>query len=261
VLSFFIYSKVGQSVQVITSSLQQLSKDHIDVWTIAPAQLSQVSLNYLQTLLSADELNKLTQYKNKDAQHTNFVARALCRLVLAHYTQLTASELAFLRNQHGKPELANNQHKVRFNLSHNNDLIILSLCIKDDIGCDIENPSRKVNVKPLTRRYFSKQEYTELCELENEAQHLRFFEMWTLKEAFVKATGVGISLGLDSFHFDMQSMDNSIRVIFNDNYTLQRNHSWQFHQQHLSDQLLAICRSSKLKQKINFLKAEQLIPL
>ncbi|TEW46757.1 4'-phosphopantetheinyl transferase superfamily protein [Psychromonas sp. RZ5] len=256
---FVLYSKVGLSVQLITSSLQQLSQDHIDLWTIDPTQLSEASIQHLQAILSTNELNKLSQFKNKRAQHTAFVARALCRLVLAHYTQLAASELIFVRNQHGKPELANNQHKVRFNLSHNNDLIILSVCVKDDIGCDIENPSRKVNVEPLTRRYFSQQEHTELCGLTNEIQTSRFFEMWTLKEAFVKATGVGISLGLDSFYFNKVSAENAIKIIFNNNYTLDKNHSWQFHQQQLANQLLAICRSSELKQKINFLKAEQLI--
>ena len=246
-------------MQITISSLEQLKTNYIDLWAINPTQLSDSSIEYLKTALIENEVEKLKRYKNKKAQHTALVTRAISRLVLAQYTTTQASQLTFKRNQHGKPELINNKENLRFNLSHNNELIIIGVCIEDDIGCDIENPLRKVNIEPLTRRYFSKQEHNELCELTSEIQQQRFFEMWTLKEAFVKATGVGIGLGLDTFYFNKTLSENNINIIFNDHYPLDKNQSWQFYQQRLSNQLLSICRSSELTQNINFLKAEQLI--
>lgn len=241
------------------SSQQQLKKNHIDLWCIDPIKLSESSISYLEKMLDKDERRKLQQYKNIKSQHTALVTRSISRLILSQYTKTSPSKLSFTSNQHGKPKLINNEENIRFNLSHNNELIIMAVCLEDEIGCDIENPSRKVNIEPIARRYFSKQEYSELNNLPELLKISRFFEIWTLKEAFVKATGVGISLGLDSFYFNRISTESNIEIIFNDNYALDKNHSWQFHQQQLSNQLLSICRSSKLKQKVNFLRAEQLI--
>jgi len=248
----------GYSVRPTLSTLEQLSSSHIDLWFITPTQISDLLFNYLKTLLTKKEKDKLAHYKNSKAQHTALITRAICRLVLSQYTNTTPSDLSFIKNQHGKPELTNNSNKIRFNLSHNNDLIIIAICAKDDIGCDIENPLRKVNIEPLTRRYFSEQEHLEICTLTPKIQQQRFFEMWTLKEAFVKATGIGISLGLDTFYFDKDVVSKEINVQFNESYPLNKSHIWQLYQQELEQQLLAVCRSSKLKQSINFLDASQL---
>ena len=241
-----------------SSTLEQLSNNHIDLWFIAPTKISELLVQYLKTLLSKKEQEKLQHYKNLTAQHTALITRAICRLVLSQYTNTPPSDLSFIKNQHGKPELTNNTNKIRFNLSHNNDLIIIAICAKDDIGCDIENPLRKVNIEPLTRRYFSEQEHLEICTLTPKIQQQRFFEMWTLKEAFVKATGIGISLGLDTFYFDKDVVNKEINVQFNESYPLNKGHIWQLYQQELEQQLLAVCRSSKLKQSINILDANEL---
>ena len=248
----------GHSVRPTSSTLEQLSNNHIDLWFISPNEISDLIVQYLKTLLSKKEKEKLAHYKNSKAQHTALITRAICRMVLSQYTNTAPSKLNFIKNQHGKPELTDNKNKIRFNLSHNNDLIIIAICTKDDIGCDIENPLRKVNIEPLTRRYFSEQEHLEICTLTSKVQQQRFFEMWTLKEAFVKATGIGISLGLDTFYFDKHAANKEINIQFNKSFPLNKSQVWQFYQQELEQQLLAVCRSSQLKQSINLLDASQL---
>lgn len=244
----------------VPSSLQSLSLDNIDLWSINPSALSAQSVVLLSHLLSAKESQDLLQYKHKQAHRTALVTRAICRLVLSHYTLKKADELIFIRDQHGKPELANNDSHIRFNLSHNPQQVIMAVCVKDDIGCDIEDPKRNVSIEPITRRYFSKQEHHVISSLQGESQKQRFFAYWTLKEAFVKATGLGISLGLNSFYFnfDNRLLAPSISVHFNDHYRLDTKVDWQCYQQPFEEQLIAICRASNVKQQVNYLSVESL---
>ncbi|MDA7745710.1 4'-phosphopantetheinyl transferase superfamily protein [Psychromonas sp.] len=255
------------------SSIEALKNNKIDLWFIDPNKLDLKAMSTIKSTLSMTESENIHQFKNKIAQHTAIVTRSICRLVLAQYVSLPPSEIHFIRNQHGKPELESNPLKIRFNLSHNNQLIIMAVCVKDDIGCDIENPLRKVSIEPITRRYFSKQEHNKLCQLSGLKQQQRFFEYWTLKEAFVKATGIGISLGLDSFYFSFNDQQNentndniqpsitcdNVSLFFNDNYPLNKNTQWQLHQRHLNDQIVAVCRASNAKQNITLLDASTLI--
>ncbi|WP_160061945.1 4'-phosphopantetheinyl transferase family protein [Psychromonas sp. L1A2] len=242
------------------SSLNALNTNHIDLWFIEPHQLSTEAMTSLRALLSNEETLKLQQYKNKPAQHTSTVTRALCRLILAQYTNKTPASLKFIRNRHGKPELVDNINALRFNLSHNNELIVMVVCANDDIGCDIENPKRKISIEPISRRYFAKQEHKQLSHLTGEQQKQRFFEIWTLKEAFVKATGIGIALGLDTFYFDLKKrLTQNVDINFNDHYSLDKFAPWQCHQTLFNEQSLAICRTSTLQQTIKYFDAKHLL--
>jgi 4'-phosphopantetheinyl transferase len=241
-----------------------LKSDCIDLWFIEPSQLSSQHFDSLIELLTDEEQHKIQQYKHKATQDTALITRAFARLVLAKYSGQTTSTISFKRNNHGKPELEKNSHNIRFNLSHNNKLIVMAVCLNDDIGCDIEDPTRKINIEPISRRYFAKQEHQQLTALNNKSQQQRFFEIWTLKEAFVKATGIGIGLGLDSFYFELNDKNRritneSIKIHFNEHYPLEKQQDWQCYQNTFAQQSLAISRASSLQQNIIFLNALDLL--
>ncbi|MBB1272400.1 4'-phosphopantetheinyl transferase superfamily protein [Psychromonas sp. SR45-3] len=267
-------------MDTFTSNLRTLKTDHIDLWSIDPTQLSEQSITFLTSLLTTEEYEKLLKYKHKVAQHTALITRSLCRLVLSHYTNSSPIALQFVRNSQGKPALINNNNDIRFNLSHNNQLIIMAVCIGDEVGCDIENPLRKVNIPTITKRYFAAQEHQQLSKLTGMEQQQQFFRCWTLKEAFVKATGVGISLGLDTFYFsftgiapsdkseaseyvanDIQqlSLKDNIAINFNSHYPLSKDAPWQFYHTSFKQQTMSICRSSKLNQTIVYRDATSLL--
>lgn len=197
---------------------QQLSNNEIHLWSINPRQITNPhQLNALKPLLSEAELDKVKRYRTPEAQHNALLTRAFARTVLSLYTDLNAQELKFEITEHGKPELSNSSLPLRFNLSHNNNLIICTVCLNHDIGCDVENLSRKINVSSIARRYFSENEYLALQKLPAGTQQAKFFEYWTLKEAFVKATGLGISQGLNTFSFQIGPAE---QTVFNGNITL-----------------------------------------
>ncbi|WP_413693372.1 4'-phosphopantetheinyl transferase family protein [Psychromonas sp. KJ10-2] len=139
--------------------------------------------------------------------------------------------------------------------------MVIAVCVNDQIGCDIESPERRVSIEPITRRYFSEQEHSMLMAKQGESQKQAFFKIWTLKEAFVKATGIGISLGLDSFYFILdqpQQASQNIKVAFNAHYPLDTEQAWHCYHDSLHSQALSLCRASDSKQKINYLEASHL---
>jgi len=244
----------------LISSYNGLKANRIDLWFIDPLQLTNFSDDYIKSILSPDEITKFASFKHKEAQQIFLITRLFTRLILSQYALCSPIHLQFSRNKHGKPELLDNPNNIRFNLSHNNHLIVMAVTINDDIGCDIESPERRISILPISKRYFAKQEHQALSLLTGEAQQQLFFKYWTLNEAFVKAVGVGISLGLDTFYFDINEVDDKqvIKLQFNDTYTLAKHNNWRFYQKTLNKQMLAICRESSIEQSINYIDAQSL---
>lgn len=188
----------------------QLTENEIHVWMINPKQINENSA--LRAILSQPEQDKVDRYRLSKSKHTALITRSFIRLLLSQYAPIAPDQWQFSVSDLGKPELIDPPLPLRFNLSHNDEMIICAICLEKDIGCDIENLSRKISVNAIAKRFFSPQEALLI-----KASPTRFFEYWTLKEAFVKATGLGISQGLETFSFEIKegSTDH-----FNDNILL-----------------------------------------
>ncbi len=195
-----------------------LLSDEVHIWRIQPQKITDAKvLNSLKSVLTQPEIEKVQRYRSPKAQHNALITRAFVRFVLSQYAEIKPQDWSFAISEHGKPELDNTASALSFNLSHNDDLIVCSVCMEHDIGCDIESLSRKISVEAIAKRYFSSEEYQSLKDLPPALQRRRFFEYWTLKEAFVKATGLGISQGLDTFSFKISAAETGI---FNNNICL-----------------------------------------
>ncbi|WP_354624435.1 hypothetical protein [Psychromonas sp. MME2] len=137
-------------------SLLTLPNHSIHLWHINPQQIKDANqINYLQTLLSSDEQARVARYRTPEAQHSALITRAFLRLILSQYVAIQPQDWQFTVSAHGKPEIANSTLPLRFNLSHNSELIICSICLNHDIGCDIENVHRKINYTGISKRYFT----------------------------------------------------------------------------------------------------------
>lgn len=188
----------------------KLNKNEVHLWMLNPKQI--LGSSTIRSLLSTSECEKVDRYRSASAQHTALITRAFIRLLLSQYASFSPQTWRFSIGEMGKPEIADNTFGLRFNLSHNDELIICAICLNNEVGCDIENLSRKISVNAIAKRFFSEREAQLI-----EAEPTRFFEYWTLKEAFVKATGLGISQGLETFSFQV----NTSKVKdFNDNIEL-----------------------------------------
>lgn len=206
-----------------------IEDNQVHLWVIKPQDIT--NTDKLKSLLTKTELEKVNRYRHSKSQHTALITRAFIRSVLSQYSNTVAQEWLFEITTLGKPELKNPPLPLRFNLSHNNELIICAVCLEHNIGCDIENLSRKISVEAIAKRYFSDCEYQVIKNSDKSIQNSTFFEYWTLKEAFVKATGLGISQGLDRFSFTIgektrSNMNNNISIQFAENCSEKHPQEW-----------------------------------
>ncbi len=176
------------------------------------------------------------------------LTRALVRTVLAQYLDVAdPASLAFITNAHGKPALAGASN-INFNLSHTKGLVALAVTSAHQIGVDVEAVNRRVEMLELAARYFSASENQQLLELSGAEQRERFFRLWTLKEAYVKARGLGLRIPLDSFSFSFAQELPAIAFAGADTGEHQQ---WFFHcMQHAGDFRIALALRSREQREI-----------
>lgn len=123
-------------------------------------------------------------------------ARAVVRSVLAGYLDAKPEALTFVHGPHGKPELRS-AGPLRFNFTRSGPLGLLAVAHGRDVGVDIERVERRRALGPIADRLFEPDEAAELRSLPEGRRVHRFFELWTQKEAYAKALGVGLNVPLD----------------------------------------------------------------
>jgi 4'-phosphopantetheinyl transferase len=175
------------------------SYDRVDVWSVRldqPASPAQAN-----GILSSDELARADRF-HFDRDRLHFVrCRTALRFLLGRYLSMPALEIRFEYQPNGKPELAAEQNlrRLRFNVSHSADLALIAVSADHRLGVDIENIRADVNIAKLSERFFSARERATLQALPQNLHLQAFFACWTRKEAFLKATGDGLSFPLSDF--------------------------------------------------------------
>jgi 4'-phosphopantetheinyl transferase len=154
--------------------------------------------------LSDDERVRHARFRFESDRDIYLVAHALVRRMLARIAGAPPESFGFLAGEHGRPEISSPElaRAFRFNLSHTHGLVACAVTRAADIGVDVEYVDRKVEMMSVANHVFSPVEVEGLAALSGEAQRERFFELWTLKEAYIKAIGKGLSAPLRAITFD-----------------------------------------------------------
>jgi 4'-phosphopantetheinyl transferase len=173
-----------------------LAHNHVHIFLI-PTDLPGQTLSHLETLLTPEEQTNIARLRIPAKRTEALISRASLRQTLAHFLHTAPQRLTFTTNPHGKPLLENSP--LHFNLSHTAGMVILAVTLDHPLGIDIESLDRKIEHEDLARRFFTPAESSALLALPSADRHTAFFRMWTRKEALLKATGQGISAGLDTF--------------------------------------------------------------
>jgi 4'-phosphopantetheinyl transferase len=186
--------------------------------TATPDQLADAGTRtrFLATL-AADEKSRMTRFHSQETRDLFLLAHGLVRTTLSRCAPVDPAEWRFVSGPHGRPEIAAPRSALRFNLSHTKGLAACAITDGCDVGIDVEHMSRSVATRSLSKRFFSERECADLDELSGEAEHIRFLEYWTLKEAYIKARGLGLAIPLDSFSFYRDRLDRW-RITFDDRY-------------------------------------------
>ena len=178
---------------------------HVQLWLAPVAACEPAQLAAYETLLSPDERARWTRFRYPADRLRFLIGRAFMRTVLAECLgHGAAAALQFTLTPHGKPELGGRDAgELHFNLSHTDELLVLAISRAHTVGVDVEAVTRNVELLALAQRYFAAHEYTGLLALDTAAQRERFFVLWTLMEAWLKARGLGLRIPLDAFSFSL----------------------------------------------------------
>jgi 4'-phosphopantetheinyl transferase len=180
--------------------------------------------------MSAEEGARQERFVFEKDRHTHLVARGLMRTVLSRYTGVDPASWVFGANSYGKPEIAQpvGLGWLRFNLSHTSGLVVCVVAVGRDVGVDVENVDRQVPAGELARRHFSAREAADVLSRPAADQLDRFYDYWTLKEAYIKARGMGLSIPLGGFTFELTA-GRRIGIAFGPEAN-DRSCDWQFAQ-------------------------------
>lgn len=156
---------------------------------------------FSRDLLSSEEQAHLAGYRVREAAERYVVTRSLVRVVLSDRLAVAPRELRVTRTGTGKPVIAQGVH---FNVTHSGDLILMAISDERAVGVDVERKRDVQRVDALIGRWLSAEEQSEFSQLRGRGASPSdaFLRLWSLKEARLKALGVGIS-GAGRARFDL----------------------------------------------------------
>jgi len=181
-----------------------LADSEIHLWLIDEQDVINAGVigNY-PSLVSMDELQRSTGFKSSKRRQQFLITRAALRSILSFYMpSISPQDFRFSVNPFGKPALEGSLCNIQFNVSHSHSKILIGISAEGFIGVDIEFINRKRDIFKIAEHYFHHQEWNSSILQEVEEPVARFYQLWTLKEAFIKAQGKGLSIPLNSFFFD-----------------------------------------------------------
>jgi 4'-phosphopantetheinyl transferase len=177
-----------------------VEREDVHVWR---ARLNQPAstVKFFRSLLSPDELRRADSFYFQKDRDGFIVARAALRTILSRHLDVPPTTVRFCYGRHGKPALAEESSGkgLRFNMSHSHELALYVVACDREVGIDLEYIRRDFAIQEIARHFFSPREVSTLCALPARLQAQAFFNCWTRKEAYIKATGLGLALPLHQF--------------------------------------------------------------
>lgn len=180
-------------------SLLRLAPADVDIWTARPPDLGDALPAYDALLLDI-ERRRQQAYMFERNRLEYLVTRAVVRTTLSRYRPTLAAEWRFRANEYGRPEI-DPPCGLHFNLSNHPTMVVCAVTESAEVGVDVEPVERGASIVAIAGSVFAPRELAELRALEGVAQTDRAVTLWTLKEAYIKARGMGLSLPLDKFAF------------------------------------------------------------
>jgi 4'-phosphopantetheinyl transferase len=160
---------------------------HLWMITLAPTPSSE------RTSLSNEEWLRSARFVSTQDGERYITSRVRLRQILATYLREDPACLSFTRGPHGKPALSGEHGMLRFNLSHADDTMLLAVTHGREVGVDLEGLRDNVHHEMLAEHYFSPEDQWALRIAPEQERARKFFELWTVTEARLKALGLGLN--------------------------------------------------------------------
>lgn len=147
------------------------------------------------------------------------------RALLGTYLGLPPDEVSFIEGKHGRPQLREPWgQQLRFNWSHSGDTALVVIAREVDPGIDVERVHPRPRAMALAERFFHAEEAAALALLDSTQREFAFLQLWTEKEAVLKAMGRGLAFGLDALCFSIPPAPSRLLWLDGDEAS-----AWQLH--------------------------------
>jgi 4'-phosphopantetheinyl transferase len=197
-------ASVPSSLAAGQPQVRSFDDSPVQVWSVNTL-FGEPDLSYLRSLLSAAECDRASRFRFDKDRNQFVTARGMLRILLSRYLGADSRHVKFVYSERGKPALADVPHtELTFNVAHSGNMILLAFTSGHRIGIDVERLRTDIDALEIAERFFSRSEYDALRDLAENERHLGFFLGWTRKEAYVKATGDGLSLPLNQFDVSLK---------------------------------------------------------
>lgn len=210
-----------------------LDANSIQMWFLHSDVVSKldVSDKYIGWLDEAERL-RYDRFQLSRSKRHYLIGQSMLRNVLSCYENKEPAEWKFITNEYGKPALVEqvSGQELYFNLSHSNDAYVLVVARHENVGVDIEFSKRHRRIEKIAKRHFSSREFESLMALPKEDQLDRFYILWTLKEAYIKARGMGLAISLQQFGFEFNENAKSLTGFWESDSLEDSAGEWQFWQ-------------------------------
>jgi 4'-phosphopantetheinyl transferase len=196
-----------------------LHDDEVQVWRLRVdlEGATPAAALAIDEAVTAEDRDRAGRFRQEADRQRFLHGRLLLRTFLGHHLGITPRDVRFVKGEHGKPEVDRAaaaaaddapSNILRFNLAHSGEWLLFALARDREVGVDVEQHRTMSDAIEIARRFFAPPEVAELDALDPALHHDTFFRVWTRKEAIVKATGQGISAGLDRFAVTSDASDH-----------------------------------------------------
>ncbi len=162
----------------------------------------------LLALLSAEEQAKADRFAFAHDRDSYVAAHALTRATLSEFFPRAPQDWSFAFNAQGKPRVDAQDESARlsFNLSHTHGCVAVAVALDRDVGVDVERIAPARADAEVARHLFAPAEFAAFLDAPEAGRAEAFFDFWTLKEAYIKAVGLGVALPLKDFAFTREPL-------------------------------------------------------
>jgi 4'-phosphopantetheinyl transferase len=192
---------------------RRLCGSDVHVWVIN-LEASPSCVRELSSTLSSDEKDRAANFNFEHLTTRFCVGRGLLRAFLGAYLATAPRDIEFLYGRCGKPFVAG-VDAFQFNVAHSENMAVYAFAWGCELGVDIERVRDLQDIAGIARHFFCPEEVADLNCVSARERRDSFFACWTRKEAYIKATGEGLSASLDSFRVALQPRETPCFVHIN----------------------------------------------
>ena len=183
----------------IKSNRKILHDNEVHVWLV-DIEKSLQEIEFYRKLLLSFELEKSNSFRFEKDRKRYILTQSILRLLISSYLNIKPAKIIYSYNVNRKPEIANiYDKKLCFNLSHSGNFIIYAFAWTSQLGIDIELKRQLEDTDIIIDRFCSEIEKKQYFFIQPEDRLDMFFDLWTRKEAYIKARGEGVSSALEKF--------------------------------------------------------------